>query len=332
MPTTQSLPQTSDETLKLMGSDDLANLLLTARVKAGLTRVETQNLFGVSADQWVRTESAERDSDLVRSWISQLERLHTGIAIDENLVQSPAVIRELRIGARLTKAEASEIVGVSPGSAWHFYETGRMLMIPQRWDTFKTALNTGGFRSFYSGPYRRGPRENSYFEPGKMHVERVVKLAVGSEIILLARHAMRIQADNMASVVGMSTAQVYGAENGRITITIAMLNSVKRALQERRLELKSFVAVANNAKTLSKSVEVVRLTRDEVGTGLYPDSARPGTNVYNLMRKTTQFSAYTELKLVQTISAFQSNSLSEIDSCLVQLENVLDSALVETTK
>lgn len=296
---------------------ELGQALTAARVKAGLTRIEARDLVGVTAQIWTNAEQGLRDTTVLQDWISQLEALHTPIDVDMATKPTPANVRSLRVQAGLTKPEAARLIGVSSGAAFHNYESGRMHLPSDRWQVFLGALKSGSFRNFLTGAYRRGPRENDYFEPGqKLKKPRPHKVDGGDVLILAARSALRISGDQMAEIVKVPKGMLYAIEAGRRSVSLDMLKAVETTLAERLAELECMEIRATNGQELAEAMGQLRVHQDELGSRLYKDSKRPGANIYNLQRAEGAFAPGLARSVGAALKAIREASTRDVKRAL----------------
>lgn len=324
-----SLPKIPLEQLNAMSSKQLAGLLVSCRVQAGLSRTETREILKLSAIQWARWEDAQNEPEMVRGWIVQLQALHVGLDVPD-VDQSPAVIRDLRMQARLTKGEGADVIGVSSASAFHAYETGRMSMVPDRWAEFLRSLRSGEFRYHYKGDYRRGPRINPDFKTGLKLIgrqPRIVRIVSDPPILLASRNALHLTGHKMAELLKCTKAEYHNAEAGRKAIKMHLLDDIKLALADRLIELKAFDVKSDDAQAMNHCIDFLRATADEAAGVAYPNSARPGTNLYHLLDHPDAFTAELIHGLETAFHQLQALSILQVQGAQTLLDEVREEAI-----
>ncbi len=223
--------------------------LTMARVRAGLCRNKAAEFLGVSIQVYAAAEQSGQGN---YEWIARLKTLHTGVDVGPDLGPSAAEVRRLRILAGLTKVEASRCVGLRTPGGFHAYETGLSRMPLDAWHRFRAALETGSFRDFLTSAYRRGPRVNHQFVPGRR--ERPVRTSLGpkaANLLARTREVLRMSASDFSKLIGCTTGLVYRIEAFTSPISELHLAACLEVLRSGLASPKDEVAIRTGSDLLS---------------------------------------------------------------------------------
>ena len=253
------------------------------------------------------------------------------VALDE--IQTPARVRELRLQAQITKAEAARTVGLSAGLTWHGYECGRFAMPDWRWQMFLVALKTGHYRKHMrtdgqgeTDGKRCGPRVKRAFVPGAPRPEKPVIEAVpqGEEILKRARLALRLSPRALAEELGtLSASTLYSIEAGTRPISPEHLNEVRQRVAQRAIDLELMQIELNNVQGIGPLIASLRSSQDEVGRFMFPDANRPGAMISQYALGTSHVTPQTIDAIQAALESVRTASLLVISVALAEVEEAL---------
>ena len=253
------------------------------------------------------------------------------VALDE--IQTPARVRELRLQAQITKAEAARTVGLSAELTWHGYECGRFAMPEWRWQMFLVALKTGHYRKHMrtgghgeSDGKRCGPRVKRAFVPGEPRPEKMVAESVpqGGEILKRARLALRLSPRALAEELGsLSASTLYSIEAGTRPISPATLAEVRQRLVQRAMDLELMQIQLNNVHGIGPLISSLRSSQDEVGRFMFPDANRPGAMISQYALGTSHVTPQTIDAIQVALECVRTASLLVISVALAEVEAAL---------
>lgn len=253
------------------------------------------------------------------------------VALDE--IQTPARVRELRLQAQITKAEAARTVGLSAELTWHGYECGRFAMPEWRWQMFLVALKTGHYRKHmrtggqgWSDGKRCGPRVKRAFVPGEPRPEKTVMEAVpqGGEILKRARLALRRSPRALSEELGsLSASTLYSIEAGNRPISPEHLNEVRHQLAQRAIDLELMQIELSSVQRIGPLIASLRSSQDEVGRFVFPDANRPGAMISQYALGTSQVTPQTIEEIRLALESVRTTSIHVITAALSEIEKAL---------
>ena len=253
------------------------------------------------------------------------------VALDE--IQTPARVRELRLQAQITKAEAARTVGLSAELTWHGYECGRFAMPDWRWQMFLVALKTGHYRKHMrtggqgDGVARRsGPRVKRAFVPGEPRPEKTVVASVpqGGEILKRARLALRLSPRALAEELGsLSASTLYSIESGTRPISPATVEEVRQRLAQRSIDLELMRIELNSVHGIGPLISSLRSSQDEVGRFMFSQANRPGAMISQYALGTSHVTPQTIDAIQVALESVRTTSLLVISVALAEVKEAL---------